>query len=300
MKIIEKLPLPGARQLAAAALCALLVACHSGASDKLNAARQALLATGEYQIEAQDADRGLLTIRSKRDGSLQLIDVNAANPAAAPSPGMRAAATSAAATSTAAPAEQTVAAAVAPGESSAASTDSVRGASPISPGSADEPAAAAQSPTTALTAAEASGRGIVLAHGPRIHIERATGPASTATPSAIKQTLMTGVSISHAVICRDGDRMRLQQVRVDSPSAGIVLQSGCQLELIDSDVRSGDVALVVDSGAILRIENSTISGRIGSLQASNTTRVSSWASDFTGPTLLEGTAFIDRGGNTWQ
>lgn len=274
----------------ATVLCAALAACHSAEADKLSAARQALLATGDYQIVAQDSERGLLTVRSRRDGGLQLIDVNAP-PTAAPAKKSKPADDAAAQmANTESPAAATA--------SASAAGDAAATANALS---ADASVAPGEAAVTALSAAEDAGHGLVLAHGPRIHIERVAGPVSPAVPATpAKATVMSGISLNHAVICRSGDRMRLQQVRVISPSVGIVLQPGCQLELIDSSVQSGDVALVVNAGATLRIENSTINGRIGSLQASSATRVSSWASDFSGPTSLDGAEFVDRGGNTWQ
>ena len=275
----------------------LLAACGSANTDRLAAASQALQATGDYQVVAQDAERGLLTLRTTRDGALRVIDVNSVGP----KPALLVAnaiadhgAVSGATAVRAKPAPLPVADSALVGAAVSVADNVVANPAGM--------ARASEGPASAPTLAEPSypSGTNVLVNGPHVHIERAAPATTTVRAPVAKMTTLSGVSIDHAVICRNGDRIRLQLVRVDSQSAGIVLQSGCQLELIDSDVRSGDIALVVNAGATLLIENSTIHGRIGSLQASATTRVTSWASDFSGPTLLEGAEFIDRGGNRWQ
>lgn len=302
---------PSALRIQGLTIIAVLLACTletsgcqgrqgSAVADRLAAASQALAATGDYEIVATDPQRGLLTVRSRQTGGLQVIDLSVPATATTGAPNSPAEASVSGATH--APA-LSVNPAVEAGTAKldAAQPDSAQVAAPAAlPGAAEPSEPSNAAPVTETRRGEAANGPGVLVRGPNILIERAGKPPPPQSSAPGQPTLMRGTAMNHALICRGDQHLRLQQMRIQSQSAGIVLQSGCQLELVDSEVHAGDVALIVNSGATLRIENSIVRGCKGSVQANGSAHVASWASTFTGPKQFDAAQFDDQGGNVWQ
>ena len=80
---------------------------------------------------------------------------------------------------------------------------------------------------------------------------------------------------------------------------GIVAQRGCRLRLVDSQVSAGGVALIVESGASVELQNSALTSRRGSVEAAVNARVAALGVSFAGPATLTGAEYLDRGGNLW-
>lgn len=258
--------------LISAAGLTILGSCQSR-EDELSASTRTFRAPSDYAMVASDPERGLVTLRSTKNGELRVIDVRTRR--------------------TVLPATAATAPVATPMQPAIGRTEFT--AAPLA---AAAKAAVAYPPVFAIKNGAADSR--TLVNGPGIHIERAQGPAHSAASAHSEPKRLRNVILDHGLICGAGEYLELTNVTLTTPSAGIVLQSGCRLALIDSEIRSADVAIIVNAGAGLQIENSIVRGRSASIQAAPSTQVRSWASTFIGPRAIDDADYVDRGGNVWE
>jgi hypothetical protein len=141
--------------------------------------------------------------------------------------------------------------------------------------------------------------GAKVIEGPGFRIEKvqrggAAGPRA-ATPAAVAGDK----PLTQTFFCRAGDNLLMANITLTSQGAGVVAQRGCRLRIVDSQISTGGVALLVEAGAIVELQNSTLAGRAGSVEAAPNARLAALGASFAGPATLTGADFIDRGGNLW-
>jgi hypothetical protein len=135
--------------------------------------------------------------------------------------------------------------------------------------------------------------------GPGYRIEKLPAAPSTAAATAGTRQTVAGRSLAQTVFCRAGEDLLLQDLKVIANGSGVVAQRGCRLRIVDSEIRSDGVALIVEAGADVDLRHAVLTGRTGSIEAAPTARVAALGASFAGPATLVGTDFIDRGGNLW-
>lgn len=159
---------------------------------------------------------------------------------------------------------------------------------------AAEPSAPPKRPT--LPVATASSKVI---EGPGFRIERlATRANKTAVAPAPTRVLDRG-PVTQTVVCRAGENLLISGIRMTASGSGIVAQRGCRLRIVDSHIEAAGVALIVEPGADVELQNSVFTGRNGSVEAAPNARLAALGASFAGPATLAGADFLDRGGNLW-
>ena len=142
------------------------------------------------------------------------------------------------------------------------------------------------------------GPGAQVIEGPGFRIEKLKPKAGRRVASD-KPSRSIGGPVSQTVFCRAGDNLLLAGVRLETAGSGVVAQSGCRLRIIDSQINTGGVALIVEAGANVDLRNSVLTSRVGSVEAAPKSRLAAHGASFAGPATLTGVDFLDRGGNLW-
>lgn len=149
-----------------------------------------------------------------------------------------------------------------------------------------------------LVALAQENRGPRVIEGPGYRIERSATPAPQAVSNAPTRTL-GGAANNVPILCADGEILLLKDLQLAAGSSGVVAKRGCRLRIVDSDIRAGGIALIVEAGASVDVQNSRLVSRAGSVEAAPAARLAAWGTSFIGPATLNGAEFVDRGGNVW-
>ncbi|MCS6948071.1 MAG: hypothetical protein NZM12_10695 [Steroidobacteraceae bacterium] len=156
-------------------------------------------------------------------------------------------------------------------------------------------AAAAQDAGNARSTAKPNN----VIEGPGYRIERRAGSAPPRRESYTPTRTLGGELVGKAVLCGAGERLLLQNLRLTATATGVVAQRGCELRIVDSEIRANGAALIVQAGARVDIASSLLAGRTASLDAAPGAQVAAWSVSFLGAATRDGVEFVDRGGNTW-
>ncbi len=140
--------------------------------------------------------------------------------------------------------------------------------------------------------------GASVIEGPGFKIERLKPAANSRGNKAASRVIGNG-PMNQTVFCRAGENLLVTGMNLVTAGTGIVAQRGCRLRLVDSQVSAGGVALIVESGASVELQNSALTSRRGSVEAAANARVAALGVSFAGPATLTGAEYLDRGGNLW-
>ncbi|MEZ5500435.1 MAG: hypothetical protein R3E77_13525 [Steroidobacteraceae bacterium] len=285
----------------AAPVCAMLIATgcgrgeppSDGSSAQWAAAEAYLAGHPDLTAVAEDRSKGLLTAKDQRTEQYVVLDV--ARPDSWPT-----AETSATASAEIAAQTQTPEAEPLPAETMA---EEMATAEPQSADEATTPGPAA------LASAKRSGSVI---EGPGFRIEKL--PRSATNANAGVQRVGPGTSAgesrddqgrllrSEPIVCRSGEYLKVDALRLTVPSAAVVAQRGCTIRISNTVINAGGFAIVAQSGSDVTVESSSVTGTTGALEMAAGARVAAWASTFAGAVSRPAgnTGFSDRGGNVWQ
>lgn len=283
--------MPASVLVACTALFAL-AGCEQGAEVKTQAseefewARAALQRNPALEVVAADTQAESFTVKVKRTGVTQVIQMKEL--AAAPVSEIVAGALAA----TPAPA----------GFSSASATTPVEQAKPSEPGAQPETATLANEGTAATTSTPITEKnytiqrtaGQVKVSGPGVSIVSA-GPRAAATAQRDQ-----GERTVDPVICEGKRMLHFDNRNIYVDGNAIVARGGCELFITNSRVISSGTA-VVASDSIVHIANSTIEGTQASFDAGDGAKMYLRSSTFQGlPRRAERAVVQDQGGNTWR
>lgn len=103
------------------------------------------------------------------------------------------------------------------------------------------------------------------------------------------------------VRCGPADEVRLSGVLLEVPGDAVIVEGGCELEIVDCEIVAGGWGIVAHSGAEIVIRNSMIGGGRGALDLREAAEVSASSSTFRGRVSRRETSdFIDLGGNRFE
>jgi hypothetical protein len=140
--------------------------------------------------------------------------------------------------------------------------------------------------------------GARVIEGPGFKIERLK-PAPDSRGRRTASRIIGNGPMNQTVFCRAGEDLLVTGMNLVTAGTGIVAQRGCRLRVVDSQVNAGGVALIVESGASVELQNCALTSRIGSVEAAPNARVAALGVSFAGPATLTGAEYLDRGGNLW-
>ena len=140
--------------------------------------------------------------------------------------------------------------------------------------------------------------GARVIEGPGFKIERLQ-PAANSRSNAPASRIIGNGPMNQTVFCRAGENLLVTGMNLVTAGTGIVAQRGCRLRVVDSQVSAGGVALIVESGASVELQNTALTSRRGSVEAAADARVAALGVSFAGPATLTGAEYVDRGGNLW-
>jgi hypothetical protein len=140
--------------------------------------------------------------------------------------------------------------------------------------------------------------GARVIEGPGFKIERLMPVPNNRGNKAATRVIGNG-PMNQTVFCRAGEDLLVTGMNLVTGGTGIVAQRGCHLRVVDSQVNAGGVALIVESGASVELQNSALTSRVGSVEAAPNARVAALGVSFAGPATLTGAEYLDRGGNLW-
>ncbi len=158
--------------------------------------------------------------------------------------------------------------------------------------------AADEKPAGARPALPVIAPGARVIEGPGFKIERLKPEANSRGNKTATRIIGNG-PMSQTVFCRAGEDLLVTGMNLATGGTGIVAQRGCHLRVVDSQVNAGGVALIVESGASVELQNSALTSRVGSIEAAPNARVAALGVSFAGPATLTGAEYLDRGGNLW-
>jgi hypothetical protein len=140
--------------------------------------------------------------------------------------------------------------------------------------------------------------GARVIEGPGFKIERLKPTPDSRGTAAATRTIGNG-PMNQTVFCRAGEDLLVTGMTLVTAGTGIVAQRGCHLRVVDSRVNAGGVALIVEPGASVELQNSALTSRAGSVEAAPNARLAALGVSFAGPATLTGAEYLDRGGNLW-
>ncbi len=143
-----------------------------------------------------------------------------------------------------------------------------------------------------------SAPGARVIEGPGFKIERLK-PATDSRGNAPASRIIGNGLMNQTVFCRAGENLLVTGMNLVTTGTGIVAQRGCRLRVVNSQVSAGGVALIVESGASVELQNSALTSRVGSVEAAANARLAALGVSFAGPATLTGAEYLDRGGNLW-
>lgn len=141
--------------------------------------------------------------------------------------------------------------------------------------------------------------GAKVIEGPGFRIEKVQRADSARANSTTPSRVASDKPLTQTFICRAGENLLMSNVSLTSSGTGVVAQRGCRLRIVDSQISAGGIALLVEAGSSVELQNSTLTGRAGSVEAAPNARLAALGASFAGPATLVGADFIDRGGNLW-
>ena len=101
--------------------------------------------------------------------------------------------------------------------------------------------------------------------------------------------------------CGPADEVRLSGALLEVPGDAVIVEGGCELEIVDSEIVAGGWGVVAHGGAEIVIRNSVNGGRRGALDLREGAEVSASSSTFRGRVSGRETSdFIDQGGNRFE
>jgi hypothetical protein len=248
-------------------------------------ARAALERNPQIEVVSADTQSGVVTIRNRRTGDLQVVRVDEL--AAAPVSQLRAEAAA-----PAAPAAEPQAPA-APQEPSTASA-STEAATPAQPAAEAAPARTAAGVATAGTPGYTIERadGQVRVSGPGVSIVSA-GPVEPAQRAASQ-------SLADPIICEGRRMVHLDNRNIYVEGNAIIARGGCELYITNSHISASGTGIVVQD-ATVHVSNSQIEGADGSFDADDRAKLFVRSSTFQGvPKRTQLATVQDQGGNRWQ
>ncbi len=158
--------------------------------------------------------------------------------------------------------------------------------------------AADEKPAGARPALPVIAPGARVIEGPGFKIERLQ-PAANSRGNAAATRVIGNGPMNQTVFCRAGEDLLVTGMNLVTGGTGIVAQRGCHLRMVDSQVNAGGVALIVEAGASVELQNSVLISRVGSVEAAPDARLAALGVSFAGPATLTGAEYLDRGGNLW-
>ena len=141
--------------------------------------------------------------------------------------------------------------------------------------------------------------GTPVIEGPGYRIERLKTRSNNSSAVSVPSRVLGRSVVNQTVFCHAGENLLITDIRMNTTGTGIVAQRGCRLRIVDSRIEVGGVALIVESGANVELQNSVLTGRMGSIEAAPNARLAALGASFVGPSTLTGVDFVDRGGNLW-
>jgi hypothetical protein len=260
---------------------ATLVSAESAplSQQELDWARDALQRNGAFEVVSADAATGWITVRVKSTGELRKVfagSVVATLPAGAQSTG---------ASGTTAP---NTTASTAPGPATASSATSGSEAAAI-PAAPKGERVLLSGPGYSIAAAGPAAAGAVQA--------QAAG-ASTATGAGA--ALAGSLPLEHLhepIICQGSRLYHIDSRNLEFDGDAFSAEDGCELVITNSRIVARGIGIEA-RGASVHIENSTIEGEVGSIDASAGAQVYASSSTFKGLIRhLDSATFHDMGGN---
>lgn len=250
-------------------------------SEEFEWARAALQRNPALEVIAADTQAESFTVKVKRTGVTQMIQMKEL---------------------AAAPVSEIVAAALAATPSSASfPTPAEPAAAPSQPAAQPETATLANEATSTSApiteksyTIQRSSAGQVKVSGPGVSIVSA-GPGAAATAQREQ-----GDRTVDPVICEGKRMLHFDNRNIYVDGNAIVARGGCELYITNSRVISSGTA-VVASDSIVHIANSTIEGTQASFDAGEGAKMYLRSSTFQGlPRRAERAVVQDQGGNTWR
>lgn len=141
--------------------------------------------------------------------------------------------------------------------------------------------------------------GAKVIEGPGFRIEKIQRGGNVRASAAVPASVADDKPLTQTFFCRAGENLLMANITLTSSGTGVVAQRGCRLRIVDSQINTGGIALLVEAGASVEVQNSTLAGRAGSVEAAPNARLAALGASFAGPATLTGADFIDRGGNLW-
>jgi hypothetical protein len=246
-------------------------------SAQLAWARAALGRNPQIEVISADAQNGVVTIRDRRTGDLQVVRVDEL---------------------AAAPVSQFKAEAAAPAEPQSAGAQA---AEPSTASASAEPAAPA-------APAAAPARGVATAGTPGYTIERADGQVRVSGPGvsivssgpAAPAQRTASQTRADPIICEGPRMVHLDNRNIFVEGNAIVARGGCELYITNSHITASGTGIVVQD-ATVHVSNSQIEGADGSFDADDRAKLFVRSSTFQGiPKRTQLAMVQDQGGNRWQ
>jgi hypothetical protein len=279
------------RGAALVAVFAALAACDSsGGSSEMEWARSALERNDGLEIVGVDEQARTFTVRERASGELKIVGVDQI--AAAPS--------DAAGASAAAPAQTTAQAETSP--PAAATPSTAQPDEAAQPVDENDPSARVGYEVLEPQVAMDHGSGRVIASGPGYSIQSAgggTAPAARASTTAAASPA-TAERRYEPLICQGARLLQIDGRTITFEGDGVKAEAGCEIHITNSHIRASGVGIAA-RGANVHIQNSTVSGESGAIQASDNAQIYARSSRFSGMVRRFDNAEVHDGGdNVWN